>query len=270
MVHRKAKIGDVHGKLRMLQFGPKPGYGEYECECGTRKPIKIGHVRFGATTSCGCGNRKHHVKVGDRFGRLEVVSENLIWEFGRRKVSCRCDCGTIKLIGVPELATGVTNSCGCLVVDVSKALTLKHGLEQHPAYKTWTGIRERCTNPTSKAYPRYGGRGISICPEWAEDCKAFCDWADANGQAHGLEIDRKDNDGNYEPSNCHFITRKANTRNRRSNVKVTAFGETKLLVEWSEDRRCVVSYEAFRERIKKGILPEIALTRPMRAGVPTI
>ena len=89
----------------------------------------------------------------------------------------------------------------------------RHGLTHHLLYRVWDNMKERCTNPKVHDYPRYGGKGITVCEEWY-DVRTFYDWAIANGWKKGLQIDRRDNDGNYEPDNCWFVTRTVNMNNR--------------------------------------------------------
>lgn len=91
----------------------------------------------------------------------------------------------------------------------------KHGEYYTKLYKVWISMKQRCFNPKSKDYPDYGGRGITICPEWAESYIVFRDWALNNGYSEGLQINRIFNDNNYEPNNCNFVTAKENTRKRR-------------------------------------------------------
>lgn len=122
-------------------------------------------------------------------------------------------------------------------------------------------MRTRCSNPNNEKYKDYGARGIRVCDEWLNDRSSFFAWALAHGWAVGLQIDRIDNDGNYEPDNCQFVTRKKNMLNRRSTIRLTAFGETKTLKEWSDDPRCGVGYLKLWTRIKKGGLTlESAMT----------
>jgi len=124
-------------------------------------------------------------------------------------------------------------------------------------------MRRRCTVPSSEKYPRYGGRGISVCADW-QSFDVFYAWATSSGYAEGLSIDRIDNDGNYEPGNCRWATRSTQSGNRRNNVLVTIFGETKNMTEWSRDPRCVVSYMALKLRIeRRGWEPARALTTPV-------
>jgi hypothetical protein len=91
----------------------------------------------------------------------------------------------------------------------------------------------RCTQPHRKCYPKYGGRGISVCKEWS-DLGSFIDWAINNGYRSDLTLDRSDNDGNYEPGNCRWVTVKTQDRNRSNNVKITYNGATHCLSEWAE------------------------------------
>lgn len=108
-----------------------------------------------------------------------------------------------------------TNSCGCVGDKKNKERLTIHGLKKSRIYKQWQGIKGRCYNKKNKVYKNYGGRGITVCDEWKNDFKAFYDWAMANGYKEGLQIDRRDNDGNYCPENCRFVTRMVNTQNTR-------------------------------------------------------
>jgi len=90
-----------------------------------------------------------------------------------------------------------------------------HGYYKHPLYKVWSAIRERCINKNCSTYEYYGGRGIDICNDWLNNPRAFIEWALCHGWEKGLQIDRIDNDGNYQPSNCRFVTRGDNARNVR-------------------------------------------------------
>lgn len=95
-----------------------------------------------------------------------------------------------------------------------------HGLSSHPLFHVWKNMRHRCLNPNNASYSRYGGRSISIYSEWKDDPQAFYDWAIQAGWQDGLQIDRIDNDGNYEPSNCRFVSQQENSQNT-SRTKMT-------------------------------------------------
>ena len=111
----------------------------------------------------------------------------------------------------------------------------KHGvwLRDKKLYSIWATMIHRCEDEKREKYKDYGGRGISVCEEW-HDTNAFMDWAFANGYEEGLQIDRIDVNGNYEPSNCRWVTPKENSRNRRNTVFLTVDGETKCVAEWCE------------------------------------
>lgn len=106
---------------------------------------------------------------------------------------------------------------------------------------------QRCYNPASTFYHRYGGRGITVCEEWRHSRRAFKEWAKANGYADNLTIDRIDNDGDYSPQNCRWVTMETNCNNRASCHFITAFGETHSLKEWSEILG--ISYNTLKKRI---------------------
>lgn len=136
-----------------------------------------------------------------------------------------------------------------------------HGETKTPLYRCWLSVKTRCNNPAVAEYPRYGGRGITLCAAW-RDYVVFAEWARANGYRYGLEIDRIDNNGDYTPENCRFVTGKVNCNNRRDNRRVLLFGEVKTTTEWSEDPRSRVGYATLTSRIDRGWAVERALTTP--------
>ncbi len=129
-------------------------------------------------------------------------------------------------------------------------------------YRIWRGLQTRCQNKKVKDFPRYGGRGITVCEEWDASFLAFESWALANGYADDLCIDRIDNDSGYSPENCRWVTLKANNGNRCSSRFLEAFGETKTMSQWTEDERCIVCKATFEYRIRTGWDVEAAIVRP--------
>ena len=107
-----------------------------------------------------------------------------------------------------------------------------HGLSKHPLYARWGKIVGRCYNKNQPDYPRYGDRGIKMCEEWRNDFRSFYDWSIANGYREDLSIDRIDNNGNYEPSNCRWVDNTVQANNKRNNHLIEINGETKTLAEW--------------------------------------
>lgn len=168
--------------------------------------------------------------TGQRFGRLTVIKEtnrrangSVLWE-------CKCDCGNTVLVRSNHLRRGGVLSCGCYNRDI----ITKHGGKHNPLYHTLQCMRDRCYNTNAKEYKDYGERGIKVCDEWLNSYEAFRDWAMANGYRKGLTIDRINNDGDYEPSNCRWTDMKIQCRNRRSNVYIECDGERHCLSEWAE------------------------------------
>ena len=138
----------------------------------------------------------------------------------RRYVTARCFCGELFecLLTAFRSKKRPTNSCGCYHRKVSSELSARHGKTcggNQPIYRVWQNMKTRCYNTKSEAYERYGGRGILVCNDWLECSDSFINWAESHGYKEGLEIDRVDNNGNYDPSNCHFVTAQINSRNRR-------------------------------------------------------
>lgn len=101
-------------------------------------------------------------------------------------------------------------------------------------YRVWCAMKERCNNPHNKRYPRYGGRGIKVCKEWSESYAEFRRWSEENGYQEGLTIDRINTDGNYEPTNCRWVSRFVQNRNYSRNHFITYNGETLCIADWSE------------------------------------
>jgi hypothetical protein len=197
-------------------------------------------------------------RVGQRFGRLVLLER-----VDRNRYIARCDCGTVKLVWMSGVRGGRVVSCGCRREEWLHVDQVTHDMSQSPLYGIWVGMKQRCSNPKNSVYRYYGGRGISVIQSWKDDFNVFMDWALENGYVSGLQIDRRDNDGNYGPDNCRFVTALVNINNRRVTRIVTAFGESKALTFWALDPRCVVCREALSGRLDAGWDPEVALTSPL-------
>lgn len=170
--------------------------------------------------------------TGQVFERLTVIS----FEKRVNRVSlfnCICICGNTKLLSSNTLLMGKTKSCGCLKKEIMSKTKSTHTKTKHPLYTIWCAMKRRCYNQNVKDYPNYGGRGISVCDKWLNDFQAFYDDMFFNYDK-GLTIERINNNGNYEVSNCKWVSRKIQNRNKRTVNKIEIDGEFKCLSEWAE------------------------------------
>jgi len=172
--------------------------------------------------------------TGQKFSRLTVIS----FAPTKKKMShwnVVCDCGTKTVVDGCNLKKGHTKSCGCLQVErIKEHNTTHNGCIDHPLeYGTWKGIKQRCNNINNHAYKDYGGRGITVCDRWLNSFENFlADMGRKPTPQHSL--DRINNNGNYEPSNCRWATRTEQNRNTRANVRIMFQGEMRCLAEVAE------------------------------------
>jgi hypothetical protein len=150
--------------------------------------------------------------TGRVFGRLTVIER--IFRYPKRtEWKCKCICGVEKIIDGKHLKRGKILSCGCLCLEInSKRMKennigiKKHGLTNHPLRHIRKAMLHRCYNENNKFFKNYGGKGITVCEEWKNSLELFYEWAISSGWEKGLSIDRKNNEGNYNPENCEWIT----------------------------------------------------------------
>ena len=188
-------------------------------------------------------------RTGHRYGRLLVVSyshsdgKNIYWH-------TRCACGTSKVSRGDGLRLGTTTSCGC------RPRRCKHGMTHTITYKTWKSMKQRCYNSKCKEFRYYGGRGIAICVRWLNSFENFL--SDMGERPEGLSIERMNNNGNYEPSNCKWATPKEQMNNTRRNVILTLDGISLSISQWA--RKLSINKVTLRGRILSGWTIERALT----------
>lgn len=194
---------------------------------------------------------------GQKFGKLTVL-ERVIIKGKPTRWLCQCDCGNGIVATSGNLRNGHTQSCGCLRVIKNS----KHGYYKTKLFQVWQSMLQRCFNPKDKGYKNYGNRGITVCDEWRNSFQSFHDWAYKNGYKeeilpngiNKLTIDRIDCNGNYEPSNCRWITNKEQMNNIRLNRFITINDVSKTISQWA-DYMGVKRY-IIASRLQKGWKPE--------------
>jgi len=169
--------------------------------------------------------------TGQKFNRLTII-KYLYTNHNYKPVwLCRCDCGNEKEILGESIKSGKTKSCGCRQLE---AKNIKHGKTNSRLYECWQHMKRRCYNKKMSNYKYYGRRGIKVCKEWRSNFEIFYDWAMKNGYKENLEIDRIDVNGNYEPNNCKWSTRKEQCNNKRNNYYIEYKRQRKTLTEWAD------------------------------------
>lgn len=151
---------------------------------------------------------------GDVYSRLTVLERAGYAKTQQALWKVKCECGKIKVVYALALRAGRTASCGCIQIENLIKRNETHGLTYSPLYMIWASMKRRCYNENTRQFPYYGARGVKVCAQWIDDFKAFHDDMRPTWQP-GLELDRIDNDGNYEPNNCKWSTHSEQMKNRR-------------------------------------------------------
>mgnify|MGYP000444510387 CR=1 FL=1 len=187
---------------------------------------------------------KYFDLVGERFGRLRVSSLAYTKERGRRVWSCLCDCGESTLATTDTLRAGTKKSCGCMHRERAATINKSHGMSGTRTYRIWSGIVARCCIPSATGFAKYGGRGIKLCARWY----IFENFLDDMGECPtGLSIDRMDVDGDYEPSNCRWVTTTEQSRNT-SRTRYVIVGDAKRVAR-DVAKENGISEAAFKRRL---------------------
>lgn len=202
--------------------------------------------------------------TGIKYGRLTVVKRVENSRNGSSRWLCRCDCGEERIHTAGHLNYGDVLSCGCLGKESRLHSNTSHGGSKTKLYRVWHSMKDRCLLETSRAFKHYGGRGISVCEEWLK-YEPFYRWAIENGYKEGLSIDRIDVDGNYEPSNCRWVSKAIQANNKRSNRVICYNGISHTAREWSEILG--IKYTTLIKRLDEGWSVEDAFERPIGGGL---
>lgn len=202
--------------------------------------------------------KKADIPVGTRFNHLTVVGEGeRVGAQRQRTMLCQCDCGSpVKQIKLLHLKSGNTVSCGCQQQVGSADALRKHGKRLTgnritQVYKAWQDMKRRCYSPQCDKYEYYGGRGITVCERWMDFQNFYADMGDPPGPRHS--IDRRDNDGNYEPNNCRWATVEEQRNNRSDNIVIEHDGKTQTAAQWAREYN--MPYSTVYSRLKRGLSP---------------
>lgn len=199
--------------------------------------------------------------TGKKFGKLTVIQRVEDDKYGNVRWLCRCECGNLVIRHGHVLRRNRASDCGCGKSEFMTKIATTHGGRKSRLYSIWIDMIRRCEDLKVKCYYRYGGRGISVCPEW-HDFSAFRKWSEENGYSSNLTLDRIDNDNGYCPQNCRWVPMKIQENNKSNNTQLCFKGKIHTLSQWSEItgiHRATIS----RRISKYGWSVERALTEPV-------
>lgn len=200
--------------------------------------------------------------TGKKFNRLTAVKLAYLDKNNKNRAYWvfKCDCGNEKILSGALVKHGTQKSCGCLQKEAVQKSNKKHGEAGTKLYYVWTAMKQRCNNINNKEYKNYGGRGIKVCEEWEKSNGyiTFRNWALQHGYKNKLTLDRIDNDGDYTPDNCRWITARENCNNKSNNHILMYKGQKHTLSEWEDI--VGLNQRILWKRLKRGWSIEKTLT----------
>lgn len=201
--------------------------------------------------------------TGLRFGRLVAVRRTRTNKHGQSIWGFVCDCGASCERHIGAVSSGNTQSCGCLFLESATTRARKHGQSHLAEYHVWHDMLRRCNKPSCSSYSNYGGRGIKVCQRWSSSFDAFLLDVGYRPQAESgyrIDLDRRNNEGDYEPDNCRWISHIDNCNNSRRVKTITFNGTSMSQSQWS--RHLGFRNHTIYNRLKLGWTVEAALTTP--------
>lgn len=263
-------IGKRFGHLTVIGEAPKTH--EYsnrfllQCDCGKIISEQPNRVINGHKKTCGrnckiCKSLQgNYVDFSSYIGlkNNELTVIGIVCGNEQTMLRCRCSCGMETDVLPYQFRNGSVKSCGCLRNTI---YNIEDGRSGHPLYGIWRQMMQRCYNKHSKAYPRYGGRGIYVCNEW-HDFFRFAEWSDSvGGRPEGYTLDRKNNDGPYSPENCRWATMHDQCRNKSDNIFIEYKGKRQTLEDWARELR--MNRATLGHRYARGWDLERMMTEPV-------
>lgn len=212
------------------------------------EPLPTAHNFFDRTKT-----EINHLKILGYAGKSVTQEPKTQW-------FVECHCGNIFVAIGSNLGNGNTKSCGCIPAENRRHISVTHRMSKTRTYRIWCGMKTRCTNPNNPNYQRYGKRGITICERWMHSFANFLeDMGHCPSNKHSIE--RKDNDGNYEPDNCYWEPdRCVQSNNTRRNHRITYQNRTQTLSQWAREKGLTPTF--LGGRIRKGWSFEDAISTP--------
>jgi hypothetical protein len=201
--------------------------------------------------------------TGQRFGDWLVLYRDET-DKRRKKWICKCSCGAIDSVNIDNLKRGASTRCQRCKGKLYSKRMATHGESKTRLYYVWLAMRNRCYRPGVNGYEHYGGRGIKVCKEWREHFEPFKEWALSHGYKYGLEIDRIDNNGDYCPENCRWVTRTQNMNNTSKTKHILYAGRQYTITELADQFN--LSRDLIRDRLYKGWPIEDAISYKAKVG----
>jgi len=198
--------------------------------------------------------------AGMTFGRLTAIGASPEIDRARFWIFS-CECGKITEKRKTDVISGATRSCGCLLSEATTQRLTKHGMCKTPEYRAWRAMINRCTNPKYEHFNCYGGRGITVCDAWMNSFEEFFSSVGPRPSTQH-SLDRRETNGNYEPSNCRWATKQEQSNNMRKNVFIDYLGKRQTISEWS--RELGIDASVLCARLKSGFSVNELLSKESR------